>query len=386
MKVLVLTLSFGSGHVRAAQVIARELSRQPNEAEVRVLDALADSRALFRALYVWPYWLMIRHAPQLWGRFFDARAARLDQNTAPPWAFHWGCPRVFKEIEESAPDVIVAAEVAACEMAAIARRDGLTSARIVSVITDHEAEPVWAKPEVDLCAVADEGVREQLCAWGLPAERIVVSGIPTDASFRKRTDKRSVRLRLGLEDERPIVLLMGGGMGPTRMDEVAARLYESVEPMHIVAITGHDAKMRRRLERLKLERLKQSAPVSLRVLGWTDEVAALMQAAALLVTKPGGLTTAEATLCALPLVMFDAIPGPERRNAARLVRAGAGLMTSGAQETASAVLSLLRDEHLRRRMSARAKQLAAPEAAATIARLIIEQATPARRDARRTTA
>ncbi|HEV7860481.1 MAG TPA: glycosyltransferase [Pyrinomonadaceae bacterium] len=366
MKVLVLTLSFGSGHVRAAQAVAREVSRCEPCAEVRVVDALADCRWLFRAGYVWPYWAMVRYAPALWNRFFAARLARLDQHTAPEWAFRRGCPRVFEMIAEFEPDVIITVEVAACEMADIAMREGLTKARVINVITDYEAEPVWVKPLMDAYVVADEDVRDQLKSWGAPSERIFICGIPTDQTFRAKHDDAATRASYGLSDDAPVVLLMGGGMGPTRMDEVAARLCESGEPLQVVAVAGQDARVRRRLLRLRA-----AAPASLRVLGWIEDVAALMHTASVLVTKPGGLTTAEAALCALPVVMFDAIPGPELRNAARFARAGAGIMTDGAKETASAALSLLRDEHLRRRMSASAARLARPDAATEIARLAL---------------
>lgn len=381
MKVLVLTLSFGSGHVRAAEAVARELARQAPGTDVRVIDALADSRMLFRASYVWPYWAMVRRAPSLWARFFHARAARMAQQTAPAWAFRFGCPQVFKTIAEFAPAVIVAAEVAACELAVIAKCARLSNARLVGVITDHEAEPVWVKPEVDAYAVADEEVRAQLCAWGACADKITVCGIPTDAAFKERHNKSATWAQHGVKADAPVVLLMGGGMGPTRMDDVAARLSASGEAMQLVAVTGHDARVRRRLERVRAV-----PPVSLRVLGWVDDVAALMQTASVLVTKPGGLTTAEAALCALPVVMFDAIPGPEQRNAARLVAAGAGVMTRGTQETAASVVMLLRDEHLRRRMSACAARLARPDATATVARLALDGLTLEQRATRRTTA
>jgi processive 1,2-diacylglycerol beta-glucosyltransferase len=381
MKALVLTLSFGSGHVRAAQAIAREVSRQMPDADVRVIDALEDSRALFRACYVAPYWAMVRHAPALWDRFFTSRHTRKSQQTAPAWAFRRGCPRVFKTITDFQPDVIVAAEVAACEMAVNAKREGQTRARIVAVITDHEAEPVWVKPEVDLYAVADESVREQLCSWGAAAEKITVSGIPTDPSFSVRYDKNTTRARYGLNDDAPIVLLMGGGMGPTRMDEVAAKLCASAGPVHIIAIAGRDAHVRRRLDRLNA-----SSPVSLQVFGWVESIPELMRAASVLATKPGGLTTAEAALCALPVVMFDAIPGPERRNAARFADAGAGMMTYGAGETAASVFTLLRDERLRRRMSDCSARLARPDATKIIARLTLSDQVAGLEVARRTTA
>ncbi len=182
-RILVLTLSFGSGHVRAGRVVAEELKRRAPQAEVHVLDALARCRPLFRAFYVWPYWAMVRHAPALWKRFFERRVAKRHEGTAPAWAFRYGCPEVFEEIQEFKPDTVVAVEVAACEMAVIAKREGKSSARVINVITDHEAEPVWVKPEIDLHVVADERVREQLCAWGALPEKIAVLGIPTSAGL-----------------------------------------------------------------------------------------------------------------------------------------------------------------------------------------------------------
>jgi len=380
-RILVLTLSFGSGHVQAAQTVAREIKRQSPDAEVQTVDALADCRFLFRAFYVWPYWVMVRYAPALWDRFFTRRTATMKQKTAPEWAFRFGCPQVFKAIIDFKPDSIVATEVAACELAAMAKRDGLTGARIINVITDYEAEPVWVKSEVDAYAVADDHVRDRLVAWGATAASIFICGIPADYRFCDRHDEMNTRRRHGITDDAPIVLLMGGGWGPTHMNEVAARLCESGQLMHIIAATGHDRTMRRRLEGLRAW-----PPASLHVLGWTDDIAALMQAAAVLVTKPGGLTTAEAALSGLPIVIFDAIPGPERRNAARLTEIGAGVVTSGARETAVTVLSLLRDESARRRMSVRARLLARPDAAAAIARLALNEAVLSEVAVRRKTA
>src|SRR6266403_2125459 len=155
MKILVLTLSFGSGHVRAAQAVADELSRQVPADKVQVVDALEECRWLFRAGYEWPYWLMLRYAPGLWDRFSTARVNQKHEGTAPAWAFQLGCPKVFSTIRSFKPDIIVAAEVAACEMAAIARRQGLTRAPILSVITDYEAEPIWVQPEVTRFTVPD---------------------------------------------------------------------------------------------------------------------------------------------------------------------------------------------------------------------------------------
>jgi processive 1,2-diacylglycerol beta-glucosyltransferase len=384
-RILVLTLSFGSGHVRAAETVARELCAHDTNANVRVTDALSESRLLFRAAYVAPYWMMVRHAPSVWRWFFARRIKNQSRETAPEWAFRRGCPQVFDEIARWHPRVVVACEVAACEMAAAAKRRGLTDAKLVCVITDHEAEQVWVKDEVDLYAVADERVRETLIAWGADAARVRVCGIPVGREFTKPRDESGIaatRARFQLNDGAPVVLLMGGGMGPTRMDEVAAELCRADVSLQIVAVAGHDERALRRLERLRDERAAKhsSSRVALQVIGWTDEIASLMHAASVLVTKPGGVTTSEATACALPCVLFDAIPGPEQQNARRLVEAGAAIETRGSCETADAALTIVRDETLRARMSASASHLARPDAASVIARLALDAARESSHD------
>ena len=117
-----------------------------------------------------------------------------------------------------------------------------------------------------------------------------------------------------------------------------------------------------------------------------DDVAALMQGASILVTKPGGLTIAEAALRSLPTVFFDPIPGAEFVNAKRMVDAGGAVISNGANETASIVVKLLRDDRSRQAMSLRANKLARPNAREEIARFVLDLVTPAKEMQRRMTA
>src|SRR5437660_5615207 len=104
-RILVLTLSFGSGHPRAAQAIAKELRHIAPHADVCVVDALEECRSLFRACYERPYWLMLRYAPFLWERLSGARLKNKHESTAPTWAFRLGCPKVFDAVKKFDPDV-----------------------------------------------------------------------------------------------------------------------------------------------------------------------------------------------------------------------------------------------------------------------------------------
>ncbi len=365
-RILILTLSFGAGHISAAQAVVAELKKQIPKADVRTIDALQNCSLGFRAFYVWTYWAMIRYAPRLWNKFFASRVERRDEQTAPVWMWRKGCKKVFAEIEIFQPDVIIACEVGASEIAVIARRSNLTNAAIVNVITDYEAEPIWVKPEIAAYAVAAENVQEQLENWGAKSEIIKVCGIPLDASFSETHYASQIKSSFNL-DARPIVLLMGGGMGPTRMDEVAAHILEKGENLNIVALPGKDKRAK-----AALEELQNRETVSLRVINWTNEVAALMQTADVLATKPGGVTLSEAAACGVPLVLFDAIPGPETANAAHFAAAEAAVNTHGSDQTVSEILRLLGDRGSLNRMAANVRKLARTDAATVIARMVKE--------------
>ena len=97
-----------------------------------------------------------------------------------------------------------------------------------------------------------------------------------------------------------------------------------------------------------------------------------MRAATVLVTKPGGVTIAEASACKLPMIFFDAIPGPEETNARLFVDARAAIDTRAPAETASVVASLLRDKTKLREMGREAAALARPDATEQIAKLAFE--------------
>jgi processive 1,2-diacylglycerol beta-glucosyltransferase len=64
--------------------------------------------------------------------------------------------------------------------------------------------------------------------------------------------------------------------------------------------------------------------VTARVFGFVENIHELMNAADVLVSKAGGLTSAEAMALGLPMIIVDPIPGQETRNAEIIVEQRAG--------------------------------------------------------------
>ncbi len=372
-RVAILTLSVGSGHVRAAEVIQRVLADMDEEAEIRRLDAIELARSWFLLLYVQPYWWMLCYAPGLWRRLFERRQRKRHRSTAPHWIFRRGCVGVLRQLKTFAPHLIIVTEIGAAEIASLGKREGWFSAPVLAVQTDYQTEPPWVQREIDFYCVGSEEAKSQFIGWGISPNRILVCGIPIDPAFALAFDKPELLKSLGLAAGRPVVLVMGGGMGPAPLDEIIQSLEISGLPLQVLAVTGHDQAMRARLERLR-----GRVAVEVHSFGWSERVPELMAAADLLITKPGGLTTAEALAAGLPMVLTHPIPGAEERHVRYLEQNDVAIRAHSLEEVPQIAIRLLNNPGKRAEIARRARELARPDAAhaiAHVARALLEKAT-----------
>ena len=372
-RVCILTLGVGSGHVRASETVQRALYDGSDPVEVKVVDALDSAHRWFHWLYVNPYWWMLRHAPWLWRRLFEWRQRKLHRSTAPSWIFRRGCRETLRQIKNFAPHLVIVTEIGAAEIAALGRREGWFNAPILAVQTDFHTEPPWVQAEIDVYCVGSEEARAQLFAWGVLPNRVLLCGIPVDAAFALSFDKNDLMQALGLDPRRPVVLVMGGGMGPVPMDRVVSSLELCNAPMQVLAVAGHDRDLRQRLELLR-----GRLAMDLHVFGWTENVPELMAVSDLLITKPGGLTTAEALAAGLPMILTHPIPGPEERHIRYLAQSGVAFHAETLNDIPRLASRLLSSPDELSEIRRRAMERSRPDAAHAIAQValaLLEKAT-----------
>ena len=372
-RIAILTLSVGSGHVQAAKVIERALDDGAEPVEVRTFDAIDLAHRWFLWLYVQPYWWMLRHAPGIWRRLFEHRQRKLHRSTAPHWMFRRGCVEVLRQLKAFSPHLIIATEIGAAEIAALGKREGWFNVPLLAVQTDLETEPPWAQREIDIYCVATEHARIQFIEWGISPNRILVCGIPIDPAFALPFDRPELLRALGLEINSPVVLVMGGGMGPAPLDEIVQSLEKCRLPLQVLVVAGQDLAMRARLEALH-----GKIALSLFTFGWSDNVPELMAAANLLITKPGGVTTAEALAAGLPMILTHPIPGPEEGQIRFLEQNGVAFRAKSLDDIPQLTSKLLGDSSRMVDIAQRARELSRPEASHAIAqvgRAMLEKGT-----------
>ena len=159
-------------------------------------------------------------------------------------------------------------------------------------------------------------MRPSLYGWGIP-----VRGRFTEKQ-ELATVRGEARSRFGWSEDAFVCLLAGGGGGMLPMEEIVGSLQnEKFKDIYVVAVTGHNDGLRKKLEAMQKGFSKREADDSisrLTVLGFTDEMPQLMQAADVVITKAGGVSLAECLECGANILIYHPLPGQEQRNTAFL--------------------------------------------------------------------
>jgi processive 1,2-diacylglycerol beta-glucosyltransferase len=213
--------------------------------------------------------------------------------------------------------------------------------------------------------VSSGEVAAELERRGVPRDHIAVTGIPIRDAFRQPTDPAQIRLRYHLDPDLPIILIMSGAFGALGgVGEACRALTHMRRPVQLVVVCGRDRALARRLQYTT-----QNYPYPVHVFGWVEAVADLMVAARTIVTKAGGVTTAEALALGVPMVIFRPIPGQEEANTRYLARHGAARIAQNTAELEAHCDELLIREDLWADMRRAALTLGRPEAAHHVAEL-----------------
>jgi processive 1,2-diacylglycerol beta-glucosyltransferase len=368
MRVLLLSVSAGAGHVRAAQAIAAAATTATPPHQALHLDLLSLVPREFKKLYGEQYIKLVEKLPQLWSYLYS----KTDRPTRDSFVGKLkrmvekvNTRRLTAELEKFAPDAIVCTHFLPAELLSRQKSKGKPLPPLWVQVTDFDVHALWVHQHVDRYCVANAEVAFRLADRGVPRERIHVTGIPVMPEFAAPLDRATCARELGLAADRFTVLMMAGGAGVGSLDDLAARLLRLPDHLQLIALAGRNAELLKRLQALA-----RKHPGKLFPLGFTTTVARVMTAADLVVTKPGGLSVSECLAKAKPMLLVSPIPGQEERNADYLLEAGAAIKAVDGATLEFKLAQLLANPERLRAMSAAAHKIGTPHAARDVVRLI----------------
>jgi UDP-N-acetylglucosamine:LPS N-acetylglucosamine transferase len=344
-KILIISSDTGGGHRSAAAAIVAGVQKffASDSYAVRVVRAVEESHHLSEKMvrfYNWVlrnrqhwmkylYWCVNRFRPET-REFFYRRSVGYVRDLFERW-----CPHVVVSVHPLTQHALARG----------LKELGLAGKiPLVTVVTDpcYGFWKGWACDDVTLYLVASDEARQQLIDYGIQPARIKISGMPVHPKFELLDERaaQAARHALDLDPEKFTVFVNAGWVGGGNVPQIFRELVRGELDVQAIFLAGKNEELR-----AEAESLASSAKFPVKVIGYSEHVEQLMQAANVMISKLGGLTTFEALACRLPIIA-DATtsPMPQESGTARfLVKRGAGVLLQRASDIVPVVRRMVED-------------------------------------------
>ena len=371
-KILIISSDTGGGHRSAAQALAAGLQRfwHGESVAVRIVKAVEESHHITEKLVNVYNWVL-RHK-QGWMKYLYWAVNRFRPETRE--FFHRRCMVFLKDVfEKWCPHIVVSVHPLTQHIfGRILRELKLTDQiPLVTVVTDpcYGFWRGWACEDVSLYLVANEDARRQLIDYGVPYEKIKISGLPLHPKFKEvsEADAQSARRAFGLDPEKFTVFVNAGWVGGGNIPAIFKELVRGELDVQAIFLAGKNDKLR-----AEAEELAAHAKFPVKVIGYSDEIEKLMHSANVMISKLGGLTTFEALACRLPIIADATTPPmPQEAGTVKLIADnGAGILLERSTDIVPTIRGLINDPVRYKALRAATASLATPDATEMIIREI----------------
>ena len=345
-KVLIMSASTGGGHNRAARAIKEELESRTIDGmsiECEIVDSLKLVNNTIDKVISRGYEKSAIYTPKAFGsvyRFSETSIISKNEFKSNPLTSLMA--RKFKYLlNDSKPDLIIGTHPfpmialstlkknntirSLSKIENLHKSNNVNIPPMISVLTDYTTHSTWIQNEIDYYIVGHEYVKELLSYEGVKNEKIKAFGIPVEKSFLEHRNRDIVLKEFGLSPDKLTILLMGGSFGAGNIKETLEELLTIDRDFQIIVITGRNEHLKDKLSKT-LNSTVHNKNVCL--LGYTNKMNDILASIDVLISKPGGLTTTEALLNDVPMIVPYFIPGQEEENLDFLTNCGAALRTT----------------------------------------------------------
>ena len=306
MKVLILSCNTGEGHNSAARAVKEVFDKEGIYCEIK--DSLAYlSKKASSFICNW-HVRLYKRAPLLFGLGY--KAAEYTDKYERSMIYEImakGAKKLRKDILEQGYDTVICTHPFSAMTLTKAVKKYKLSLKSYFIATDYTCSPGVSASDLDYYIIPHESLKQDFIDHGIKEEKLFAGGIPVSMKLKSLKTSDISKEELGIDVNKKVLLVCGSmGCGPMKL--IARRVSQKIkEDEFFVIICGNNKSLYKKLRTLEKEG-------QVRVLGYTKRLPDYMNAAHLLLTKPGGLSSSEAAANRLPMLLIDAVSGCETHN------------------------------------------------------------------------
>ncbi len=367
--IVLMYISEISGHHSATIAIEKAVRQLVPDAKILNINAFNYTNPISEKVINRLYMSVIKATPHIWDFLYDNPAIVKKVEKIKQAIHKFNSPKFKTLFDKYKPDAVCCTQAFPCGMVADYKKNYAEDIPLVAVLTDYVPHAYWVYDDIDYYVVPSEEVGQRLIQKGVDPKKIKPFGIPFDPEFNQQFSKPEVRRKLGLVEHAFTILIMGGGQGLGPIKKIIKSLDKTTNDLQEIVVCGTNKNLYNSLKK-KIKKLNKKVLLY----GYANNISELMSAADIIVTKPGGITTAEALSKALPMIIVKPIPGQEASNTEYLIAKEAAVKIDDPDDIGSVISGLLADPGKILSMAESAARIAKPNASRDVAALLMNPA------------
>lgn len=307
-KVLIFYTSVGLGHKVIAENIAAALEKEGFSVKLADILKVQDGKLVSfgRKLLKFFY----KFTPFIWSFLYKSKLI-----TSLTLKFRTkiggdNSKEVIKLIRKFNPQVIITTQTTASAVVASLIERGLYKGKFGIAFSDFHLHRFWLYEECDFYLVNTQEQKQEMEKLGIEPKKIFVTGftLKPKAEINKLEIKN--KLKINLSDK--VILVSSGSQGIGFKKQIFKKISRFAN-VQIIVVCGNNHKMLQRME---------ASNGKIIFLSFYPNMEELYAISDVFITKPGGLSVAEALAWDLPIVITHNLPGQEELNAKYLKAKG----------------------------------------------------------------
>ncbi len=345
MRTLILTCNTGEGHNSCAAAISEYFALNGEFCEIA--DALGFLSKRISKIICKGHTSIYRHTPKVFDKGYalsENHSSVFSQGSIVYKILSRGTKRLHRYIISNDIDNIICVHpFSGMIVNDMCERYDL-DVRTSIVATDYTCAPGTASCNFDTYFIPHEQIIADYVKCDIPRSKIVVSGIPVRQTFNCERNKIAAREKLQIPLDKNVIVMCCGSMGCGPIEKITQQLSAKLtDDDLLIIICGSNVSLYRKLTNKELENVK--------VIGYTRQMCEFMEACDVFMTKPGGISTSEASCIKVPMVFINAVAGCEQRNREFFEKINCAITGGSMEEIVDKTYSLLYNRPLQQHLS-----------------------------------